>query len=208
MLPLGPLETNGYLLTRSESGDAVLIDAPEGAWEAIKPILESDGCRLKELWLTHGHWDHTQGAAQVVRHTHAKVVGHTADRELFGHPKVMSAMMGLPFELEPVAIDRWVDQGDVIEALGESVEVRHVPGHCPGSILFYLPKARVAFVGDALFRGAVGRADLPGGDFHELEASIRSQIYTLPDTTIVYPGHGPETAVGTEMETNPYVRPA
>ena len=206
VLPLGPLETNAYLLTRSDEGDAVLVDAPEGAWEAVKPLLEADGCTLKQLWLTHGHWDHTQGAAELIRHTKAQVLGHQADRELYENPRVMSAVIGIDMNLEPVKVDYWVGQGEVFESLGESVEVRHVPGHCPGNILFYLPKARVAFVGDALFRAAVGRADLPGGSFEQLEASIREQIYTLPDTTTVYPGHGPETTVGHEMETNPYVR--
>ena len=84
--------------------------------------------------------------------------------------------------------------------------MRHVPGHCPGSVLFYFATAGVAFVGDALFNGGVGRTDLPGGDYAELERSIRTQIYTLPSNTVVYPGHGPATTVGDEKSLNPFVR--
>ena len=92
-----------------------------------------------------------------------------------------------------------------MDALGETVQVRHVPGHCPGSLMFYFPQAGAAFSGDAIFRGGIGRTDLPGGDFDQLERSIRSRIYTLPDTTAVFPGHGEATTVGDEKEGNPYV---
>jgi glyoxylase-like metal-dependent hydrolase (beta-lactamase superfamily II) len=101
-----------------------------------------------------------------------------------------------------------VVQAEKLDALGTQAEVRHVPGHCPGNVLFYFPSEGWAFVGDALFKASVGRADLPGGNFHVLEASIRNQIYTLPEQTTVFPGHGSETTVGVEKKTNPYVRPA
>lgn len=113
--------------------------------------------------------------------------------------------MGERLNLEPIKVDRWVRQGERFEALGTTVEVRHVPGHCPGNVLFYFPALQAAFVGDALFAGSIGRTDLPGGDFDTLAQSIREQIYTLPDDTVVYPGHGPDTTVGAEKETNPYV---
>ena len=90
-------------------------------------------------------------------------------------------------------------------AVGSDIEVRHVPGHCPGNVLFYFSDAGAAFVGDALFAGSIGRTDLPGGSFASLEKAIRTQIYTLPDETLVYPGHGPDTTVGAEKSTNPYV---
>ncbi len=107
--------------------------------------------------------------------------------------------------LAPVRIDTWVAQGDRFAALGTEVEVRHVPGHCPGNVLFYFAGARTAFVGDALFNRGIGRTDLPGGSFEQLEHSIRTQIYSLPGDTTVYPGHGPETTVAEEMAENPYV---
>jgi glyoxylase-like metal-dependent hydrolase (beta-lactamase superfamily II) len=108
--------------------------------------------------------------------------------------------------MEPVTVDRWLADGELLEALGERVEVRHVPGHCPGSLLFYFPGRGVAFGGDALFRESVGRTDLPGGDHEALMRSIRTRIYTLADETTVFPGHGGPTSVGHEKENNPYVR--
>jgi glyoxylase-like metal-dependent hydrolase (beta-lactamase superfamily II) len=206
VLPAGPILTNAYLLTAPERGEAVLIDAPGGIWEGVEPILKEEKCRLAELWLTHGHWDHIQGGAQVVRATSARVRAHPADRVLIETPEVMERFMGERLKLEPVHVDHWLAQGERFAALGVEVEVRHVPGHCPGNVLFYLPASGAAFVGDALFRGSVGRTDLPGGDFAQLEESIREQIYTLPDAAVVYPGHGPETTVGAERTGNPFVQ--
>ena len=205
VIPAGPIQTNAYLLTAPERGEAVLIDAPGGIWTAIEPLLARDRCRLVELWLTHGHWDHTQGAAEVVRRTGAKVRAHVDDRTLIEQPEVMERFMGERLNLEPVAVDTWLQPGERLQALGAEAEVRHVPGHCPGNVLFYFSGANAAFVGDALFAGSVGRTDLPGGSFEVLERSIREQIYTLPDDTLVFPGHGPRTTVRQEKETNPYV---
>ncbi|ACB76932.1 MBL fold metallo-hydrolase [Opitutus terrae] len=205
VLPAGPIRTNAYLLTAPERGEAVLIDAPAGVWLDVEPILQKEKCRLTELWITHGHWDHTQGAAEIVRQTGAKVRAHSDDRPLLETPKVQEAFMGTRLDVEPVGVDRWVGQGERFESLGQPVEVRHVPGHCAGNVLYFLPRAQAAFVGDALFAGSVGRTDLPGGSFETLEHSIRQQIYTLPEETAVYPGHGADTTVGAEMATNPYV---
>ena len=203
VLPAGPIQTNAYLLTVPSRGEAVLIDAPGGVWADVEPLLRKEKCRLMELWLTHGHWDHTQGAAEIGRATGAQVRAHADDRVLIETPEVMAAFLDDGMKLEPVKVDHWVRQGERLAALGTEVEVRHVPGHCPGNVLFYFPGA--AFVGDALFNGSVGRTDLPRGSFAQLERSIREQIYTLPDATIVYPGHGPETTVGKEKANNPFV---
>ena len=205
ILPSGPIQTIGYLLTEPSRGEAVLIDAPGDILERIEPILTREGCRLSELWLTHGHWDHTQDAAKVVRATDAQVRAHRDDQRLIETPKIMARFLGPGMKLEPVKVDLWMNQGDRFEMLGEPIEVRHVPGHCPGNILFYFPRLRAAFVGDALFNGSVGRTDLPGGSFEVLERSIREQIYTLPEDTQVYPGHGSATTVGDEKAGNPYV---
>jgi len=205
ILPAGPIQTNAYLLTEPALGEAVLIDAPGGVWAEVEPILRTEKCRLVELWLTHGHWDHMQGGAEVVRATGARVRAHAADRPLIETPEVMKRFMMPGQELEPVKVDAWLQPGETLTALGLTFEVRHVPGHCPGNVLFYVQSDSAAFVGDALFAGSVGRTDLPGGDFATLENSIRSQIYTLPDETRVFPGHGPDTTVGEEKRNNPYV---
>ncbi len=211
VIPAGPIQTNAYLLTAPERGEALLIDAPGDVWTEVAPILAREKCRLTELWITHGHWDHMQGAAEILRETGAFSRAHAADRRLLEDPRVMSAFMGEDLGLEPVAVQAWLRPGEKLAILGAEVEVRPVPGHCPGNVLFYFPSfatptAGAAFVGDALFNGGIGRTDLPGGDFAELERSIRTQIYTLPPATVVYPGHGPATTVGEEKSLNPFVR--
>ena len=205
VLPSGPIQTIGYLLTEAKLGTAVLIDAPGGILDKVRPLLETEGCRLEELWLTHGHWDHMQDGALVKEATGALVRAHAADRGLIETPEIMEKYMGAKMGLRGVHVDAWVGQGDRLDALGREFEVRHVPGHCAGNVLFYCAAAGATFVGDALFKGGVGRWDLPDGDFATLARSIRTQIYTLPPETIVFPGHGPRTTVGDEMAGNPYV---
>jgi glyoxylase-like metal-dependent hydrolase (beta-lactamase superfamily II) len=134
------------------------------------------------------------------------VYAHAADKPMYETPQVMSSFMADRMKLEPVFADVWVKQGDILRALGTTFEVRHVPGHCPGNVLFYSAPMKAAFVGDALFAGSVGRTDFPGGSMEMLADSIRREIYTLPDDTVVYPGHGPETTVSEEKQNNPYVQ--
>lgn len=206
VIPAGPIDTNAYLLSAPERGEALLIDAPGEVWAEVKPLLAERGCRLVELWITHGHWDHMQGAAEVARATGAKVLAHADDRPLIETPEIMERYMGERLNLEGVHVDHWVAPGEKREVLGLAVEIRHVPGHCPGNVLFYFPAFAAAFVGDALFRGSIGRTDFPGGDHALLLKSIREQIYTLPSATKVLPGHGPATTVADERSGNPYVR--
>jgi hydroxyacylglutathione hydrolase len=206
ILPGGPIDTNAYLLTNATSREAILIDAPEGIWEQVQPILSGQGIALRELWLTHGHWDHTQGGAEIVRETGARVRAHPDDRELIENPEVMRRFMGQSLRIEPIRVDAWLTPGETLQALAVAAEVRHVPGHCPGNVLFYFADYKSAFVGDALFAGSVGRTDLPGGSSSVLKNSIRTQIYSMPDETRIFPGHGPSTTVGEEKTSNPFVR--
>jgi len=206
VLPSGPIETNAYLLSDAERGEAVLVDAPGDVWPAVKSVLAREACKLTELWITHGHWDHMQGAAEVARETGAKVSAHIDDKILLETPGVMEVFLPGTIRLAPVKTDRWVNQGEVIEALGRKWEVRHVPGHCPGSVLFWCEAEGLAFSGDAIFQGGVGRTDFPGGSFDVLEKSIREWIYTLPAKTVLFPGHGEATDVATEKASNPFVK--
>ncbi|MBC2600295.1 MBL fold metallo-hydrolase [Puniceicoccus vermicola] len=203
ILPLGPIQTNAYFLAKD--GHAVLIDAPMGAHDAVTALLEEKGLTLDALLLTHAHWDHTTDA-YLFQKDGIPLYGHRDDQELYENPRTMSSY-GLPgVPMEPVQIDHWVDEGSQLEFLGESVEVRHVPGHCPGNILFYFEDEAACFSGDVIFAGSVGRADLPGGDFAVLEKSIQKRVFTLPDDTEIYPGHGPITSVREEKRRNPFVR--
>ena len=206
VLPAGPIETNAYLVSDSERGEAVLIDAPGDVWADVKTLLAQEGCKLTELWITHGHWDHMQGAAEVAKESGAKVSAHPDDKVLLETPGVMEVFLPGTIRLDPVKTDRWVKHGEILEVLGRKWEVRHVPGHCPGSVLFWCEAEGAAFSGDAIFQGGVGRTDFPGGSMVVLEKSIREQIYTLPDKTVLFPGHGEPTDVATEKVTNPFVR--
>ena len=202
---LGPVATNCFLFWEEEGEEAVLVDAPQGAWRNIEPVLEQEGLKLSKLLLTHGHWDHMMGAARIKEEQDIETWGHEADRRLFAEPAIMSAFAMPGMNLDPIEIDHWVGEGDVVEILGRQAEVRHVPGHCPGNILFYLEEEKMALVGDAIFAGSIGRTDLPGGDFEVLAKAIRERIYTLPDEVVLLPGHGPSTTVAHEKATNPYV---
>jgi glyoxylase-like metal-dependent hydrolase (beta-lactamase superfamily II) len=200
----GPIGTNAFYIWDEGAEAALLVDAPPGIRERLPELEKQTGRVVKTLLLTHGHWDHMLDAAEV-RRRGARVYAHPDDGVLLSDPELMAsfAMPGLSWEA--AEIDEWLNGGETLELLGQTVEVRHVPGHAPGSLLFYFPKAGVAFGGDALFAGGVGRFDLPGGDWETLERSIREQIYSLPPETVVYPGHGPATTVVREMEANPFV---
>lgn len=210
VLPAGPLQTNAFLLTAPALREAVLVDAPLGVWPEVKRRLEQDGCTLRELWLTHGHFDHIDGAAEVVRESGARVRAHEADRHLYEEPEKMRWFidMFLPGHprIDPVYADTWVTQGDVFEVLGSPVEVRHVPGHADGNVAFVVKALGATFVGDSLFAGSIGRTDLPGGNQALLLKSIREQLFSLPDETVVFPGHGPRTTIGAEKRGNPHVQ--
>jgi glyoxylase-like metal-dependent hydrolase (beta-lactamase superfamily II) len=205
ILPCGDLETNAYLVAEPARGEAVLVDAPPGSHAVVTEILAAEGWKLVALLLTHGHWDHTMDAARFQRDG-VPVHGHPDDRMLFETPGVMEAFLPGRIRLEPVKLQHEAVQGTRMDLLGTAWEVRHVPGHCPGNVLFHVPSERVAFVGDAIFAGSVGRTDLPGGNADVLAKSIRTQIYTLPPETVLFPGHGPETTVDDERFSNPFVR--
>jgi len=203
--PLPPLGTNAYLLAAPGRDDAVLIDAPPTAWETIAPQLAKLKRKLAVVLLTHGHWDHMAGAAEV-QTAGAAIYAHADDREWIENPMMQMSFMMDDMEIAPAKVDHFLKHGQILEVAGIKFEVRHVPGHAPGNVLFYSAEMKAAFVGDVIFAGSVGRADLPGGDWDVLENSIRTQVYTLPDDTVIFPGHGPKTTVAKERASNGFVR--
>ncbi|MAS79704.1 MAG: MBL fold metallo-hydrolase [Opitutae bacterium] len=205
-MELGPIGTNAYLLWEEGGGEAVLVDAPPSCNHEIEPFLERHELTLKEIWLTHGHWDHMAGASELVRDGVA-VLGHKADKMLFEQPSVMATFAIPGMDFLPVEITRWIEEGEELDLFGRSVSIFHCPGHCPGNVAFWVESEAMCLVGDVIFAGSVGRADLPGGDFSLLERSIREKIYVLPNETVLMPGHGPDTTVMIERESNPFVRP-
>ena len=202
---LPPIGTNVYLLINEAIQKCVVIDASQGAYDWAQKVASDNKLSIEALILTHGHWDHTIDAHRF-QDAGIQIVGHEDDLIMFTQPELMMthALPGL--QLKPVSIDKWIGGGDLLDLETAQLKVAHVPGHCPGNVSLYHEASKSVFVGDALFKGSIGRCDLPLGDFATLERSVREEIYTLPVETVVYPGHGPTTTVGVERSTNPFVK--
>lgn len=202
---LPPIGTNAFALIEPELKECVIIDAPLEAYDWALQVARQHGCKIIALLLTHGHWDHILDAHKFAA-AGIPVYGHEADKEMFAAPSKMASYAIPGLEMQSVAITEWIEDSTILCMLGIEIEVRHVPGHCPGNVLFYLPSECATIVGDVIFAGSVGRYDLPGGDFATLKRSIQTQVYSLPAETTIYPGHGPQTTVAHEQATNPIVR--
>jgi glyoxylase-like metal-dependent hydrolase (beta-lactamase superfamily II) len=197
----GVYQENCFLLADPETGEAVLIDPGEEA-ELFLRRIESEQLALKAIWLTHAHLDHILGVKAVVERTGVPVYLHPDDRQLYDGVAHQGAWLGVQVD-QPPPPNHEIAHGDTLTVGGLDFEVRHVPGHSPGSVAIL--GHGIAFVGDAVFAGSVGRVDLPGGDGAALLASITEQLLPLPDETVVYSGHGPETTIGVERRSNPFL---
>jgi hydroxyacylglutathione hydrolase len=201
----GPAQTNGYLVADSETREAAVIDP---AWDGHLILEEAQkrGWRIGHLWYTHAHFDHIGGAAAIADALNPLplVALHPNDHVLW-RAGGGGALFGYDIDPGPEPIVDF-DQGQILLLGSTKFEVRFTPGHTPGHCILYVESAKLCFCGDLIFAGSVGRTDLPGGDWEQLEQSIRTQIYTLPDDTRLLPGHGPETTVGEEKRSNPFVR--
>jgi glyoxylase-like metal-dependent hydrolase (beta-lactamase superfamily II) len=192
-----------------EAGAVTLIDAGVPAYYAdLTAELAAMGRTIEDvraLVLTHGHWDHTADAAAVQRRHGCRVLCHV-DAVPMVSEKDFFERHGFPLQVEPLVPDGLLAEGRGQDLLGLSTDVLDVPGHCPGSLCFYLPDQSALIGGDVLFRGGIGRWDLPGGDGEILLLGIREKILPLPGETTVLPGHGPTTTVAEEKANNPFLR--
>jgi glyoxylase-like metal-dependent hydrolase (beta-lactamase superfamily II) len=202
---LPPIGTNAFALIEPSRKECVIVDAPAEAYDWAMQVAQQHDCQIVALILTHGHWDHILDGHKFAA-AGIPTYGHLADTEMFAAPSKMASYAIPGLDLLPVPIDHWIKAGDTLDLLNDQLEIRHVPGHCPGNILVYVASIQAAIVGDVIFAGSVGRYDFPGGDFSVLEQSIKTQVYTLPDATVIYPGHGPNTSVAQEKDGNPFVR--
>lgn len=196
---------NAYLVRCGAGGEWVAID-PGGEAEAMADEVEASGGSLTAILLTHAHLDHLEGVAALAERVPAPIHLHPADRPLYDAAPQQAAMFGHPLR-KPPPPDHGFSAGQAFRFGGCELEIRHVPGHSPGHVLLYSEPAGVAFVGDVVFAGSIGRTDLPGGDLQQLMRSIRERVLTLPDDTTLYSGHGPPTTVARERATNPFLVP-
>ncbi|MGA2605506.1 MAG: MBL fold metallo-hydrolase [Verrucomicrobiia bacterium] len=199
----GPVATNGYLVADKRNGSALVIDAPQGVSPLIVEQARKWNTAITYLVSTHGHWDHILDNAELLRLTGAKFGIHRESAPLLNLPQ--ARYFGLDLDIEPNHPDFFLKEGKPLDVGELRFEIFHCPGHCPGSVVLFERKERAAFVGDVLFAGSVGRADLPGGDYETLLRSIREKLLPLGDDVRVFPGHGPVTTIGHERLTNPFL---
>jgi glyoxylase-like metal-dependent hydrolase (beta-lactamase superfamily II) len=199
-----PFAENTYVAWQEGRTDAVVID-PGTEPDAILAFLQEHGLKPAAILNTHGHSDHIAGNADLkTAYPDAPLVIGAGDEPLLTDPDLnLSRPFG--FEIVSPPADRLVREGDSVLFAGLTLDIREIPGHSPGHIVYVVRDAGIVFGGDVLFRGSIGRTDFPGGSFETLAAGIREKLYTMPDETVVYPGHGPVTKVGHEKRTNPFV---
>jgi len=200
--PAGPLECNCTILADGDTKDAVVID-PGGELPKIAEIVAHYDLTVRAIIHTHAHLDHIFGTRDVKEAHGGTICLHRGDTFLYDGFAVQAAMFGWKVR-DVVPVERWIVDGDTIEMGKQSLSVIHTPGHTPGSVCFAI--GGILFAGDTLFRGSIGRTDLPGGDSKQLAQSIKSRLYTRDLDTLVIPGHGPETKLGDEARSNPFVR--
>ncbi len=202
----GGFAENGYLVTCGDGRAAVAVDPGAGAG-LMAEVVAAGEIDLQAILLTHAHLDHIEGV-QVLRGAapRAPIWLHPADRPLYDALPQQAEAFGLRVPAQP-AVDEAFEHGQRFVFGDSALEVRHAPGHSPGHVILVAREEGFALVGDVIFEGSIGRTDLPGGDFATLMRSIREQVLTLPDETILYPGHGRSTSVGFQRFGNPFLIP-
>lgn len=205
VIPVTPFQQNASIVWCTATQQAAVVD-PGGDLPRLLDAVRKLDVTPVAIWLTHGHVDHAGGAAELAETLQLPVIGpHKADQFILDS----LAESGLQFGMEglrPVVPDRHLADGDHV-ALGDlDFEIRHVPGHSPGSVVFYHEPSRFMLAGDTLFQGSIGRTDFPYGDHALFIRSIKARLMTLPDDVTFLPGHGPASTIGAERAGNPFIR--
>ncbi|MBA3374413.1 MAG: MBL fold metallo-hydrolase [Actinobacteria bacterium] len=199
-LALGPLGTNCYVVRADSSASEAVVVDPSGDATELRLLLARLKAQCVGILVTHGHWDHLLGVAELAEGTGASVHMSEGERSLLEDPNRFTPSGIL---LRPYTPDVLLRGGETVDVAGIAFEVLSVPGHSPAHLAYHANGS--VFSGDVLFAGSVGRTDIPGGDWDALVASIRSLVDTLPSDTVVYPGHGPATTLGDELARNPFL---
>jgi glyoxylase-like metal-dependent hydrolase (beta-lactamase superfamily II) len=204
ILPVTPYQQNCSIVWCTSTGKGVAID-PGGEVARLKEIVSANGITLEKIWLTHGHLDHASGAAKLSRETGTPIEGpHTDDIFLLQALGENTRRPGFA-DAEPCVPTRFLVDGDTVTFGEVKFSVRHCPGHTPGHVVFFHDTAKIAFVGDVLFKGSIGRTDFPRGDHAQLIRSITERLWPLGDDMQFVPGHGAMSTFGSERQTNPFV---
>ena len=203
VIPVTPFAQNCSLIWCENTGQGAVID-PGGDIDRILAAVEKENVELEKILLTHAHIDHAGGTAQLARDRQLPIEGpHPGDKFWIDGLPEQARMFGVP-ACEIFTPDRWLDDGDRV-SVGEIVfDVLLCPGHTPGHVIFHSRKDQLAFVGDVLFAGSIGRTDFPGGDYDTLIRSIREKLFALGDEVRFVPGHGPISTFGVERQSNPF----
>jgi hydroxyacylglutathione hydrolase len=204
ILPVGPLQCNCSIIGDESTHEAMVID-PGDEIESVLALIRKHGLEVKQIVITHAHIDHVGGAMKLRAVTDAPILLNQNDYALLKMLDVQAAWIGVapPGKVE---IDQNIGQADTVSAGSLKANVLHTPGHTEGSICLYFPLEKKIIAGDTLFAGSIGRTDLPGGSYEKIIDSLHEKLLSLPDETVVVPGHGPLTTIGEERESNPFLK--
>ena len=201
--PVGPLQANCLLIGDEEAGEAIVIDPGDEA-ERIHGRLTELGLKLKQILLTHAHIDHVGGALKLKQLTGAPIFLHENDWPMLKTIRMQASWIGIPAP-ETAPPDEGLADGQIVGLERYPAQVIHTPGHTQGSVCLHFAPLKLLVAGDTLFEGSIGRTDLPGGNFDQIIDSIHAHLLALPDETRVLTGHGPETTIGKERRSNPFL---
>ncbi len=206
-LTFNPFQENAFIIY-DETAECAIVDpgmltADEEA--LLIATIQELGLKPVKLLQTHLHLDHVFGTGFVADHYGLKPEAHEADLPFIVQHKEYARSFGVEVAANPPTPEVFLKDGDEVKFGHTTLEVRHIPGHSPGGLVFYHKETGIVIAGDALFSGSVGRSDLPGGNHEQLISAIQEKLMTLPDEVVVYPGHGPQTTIGEERKSNPYL---
>lgn len=205
IIPVTPFQQNCTLIWDDATKVGAVVD-PGGDLNRIEAAIREQGVQVEKILLTHGHVDHAAGADELRERLGVPIEGpHRADKFLLDSLPETAANYGLG-EARAVTPDRWLDEGDAVTVGDLGFDILHCPGHSPGSVVFVSRDARFALVGDVVFKGSVGRTDLPGGNHEQLIRAIKDKVLPLGDEIAFIPGHGPTSTLGEERATNPFLQ--